>query len=320
MTIIKQQQDPVNNTITTTRVCSMCKRSDSIVTDVESGDVVCSNCGMVISDKIQDINHSERCTFSSEEVMSNKGSRRTGSPTSLAKHDMGLSTIIGRINKDAAGNKLDVITSSSMSRLRTWDIRTQYHTPTKKNLVLAFNELDILKDKLGLSDAAVEKTAYIYRKNQARGLTKGRTTNALLAASVYLACREMGIPRTLKDITAASNLKRKDIARNYRMIISELDLKIPSADPMKCIATVANKANLTESTKRKAISIMNEVIEKEISAGKDPMGLAATVLYLSCLKTGEDTTQFQMAHAAGVTDVTVRNLLRELKIKLKLKD
>jgi transcription initiation factor TFIIB len=50
------------------------------------------------------------------------------------------------------------------------------------------------------------------------------------------------------------------------------------------------------------------------------MGLAATVLYLSCLKTGEDTTQFQMAHAAGVTDVTVRNLLRELKTKLKLKD
>ena len=65
---------------------------------------------------------------------------------------------------------------------------------------------------------------------------------------------------------------------------------------------------------------MNEVIEKQIPAGKDPMGIAATVLYLSCLKTGEDTTQFQMAHAAGVTDVTVRNLLRELKIKLKLKD
>jgi transcription initiation factor TFIIIB Brf1 subunit/transcription initiation factor TFIIB len=58
-------------------------------------------------------------------------------------------------------------------------------------------------------------------------------------------------------------------------------------------------------------------IEKQISAGKKPMGLAATVLYLSCLKTGEDTTQIQMADAAGVTEVTVRNLLRELKTKLK---
>jgi transcription initiation factor TFIIB len=233
---------------------------------------------------------------------------------------MGLSTIIGRINKDAAGNKLDVITSSSMSRLRTWDIRTQYHTPTKKNLVLAFNELDILKDKLGLSDAAVEKTAYIYRKAQARGLVRGKLITAFVTAAIYASCREMEIPWTLKDLTAASNLKRKDIARNYRMIISELCIKIPNADPMKCIAKVANKANLTENTKRQAISIMKEAIEKQISAGKDPMGLAATVLYLSCLKTGEDTTQFQMAHAAGVTDVTVRNLLRELKNKLNLKN
>ena len=320
MTIIKQQQDPINNTITTTTVCSMCKRSDSIVTDPGSGEVICSNCGMVISDKIQDINHSERCTFSSEVMSSNKGNRRTGSPTSLAKHDMGLSTIIGRINKDAAGNKLDAITSSNMSRLRTWDIRTQYHTSTKKNLALAFNELDMLKDKLGLSDAAVEKTAYIYRKAHARGLVRGKLITAFLTAVVYASCREMEIPWTLKDLTAASNLKRKDIARNYRMIISELDLKIPNADPMKCIAKVANNANLTENTKRQAISIMNEVIEKQISAGKKPMGLAATVLYLSCLKTGEDTTQIQMAHAAGVTEVTVRNLLRELKNKLKLKN
>lgn len=316
MTIIKQQQDPVNNNIiTTTAVCSMCKRSDSIVTDAESGEIICSNCGMVISDRIQDINHSERRAFSSEE-MSNKGSRRTGSPTSLAKHDMGLSTIIGRINKDAAGNKLDAITSSNMSRLRTWDIRTQYHTSTKKNLALAFSGLDVMKDKLGLSDAAVEKTAYIYRKAQARGLVRGKSITAFLTAAVYASCREMGIPWTLKDIAAASNIKHKDIARNYRMIISELELKIPNADPMKCIAKVANKANLTENTKRQAISIMKEVIEKQISAGKKPMGLAATVLYLSSLKTGEDTTQIQMADAAGVTEVTVRNLLRELKTNL----
>jgi transcription initiation factor TFIIB len=314
VTIIKQQQDPINNTITTI-VCSICKTSDSIVTDVESGEVICGNCGMVISDKIQDIIHSERRTFSSEEV-STKGNGRTGSPTSLAKHDMGLSTIIGRINKDAAGNKLDVITSSNMSRLRTWDIRTQYHTSTKKNLVVAFNELDMLKDKLGLSDAAVEKTAYIYRKAQARRLVRGKSITAFVTAAVYASCREMGIPWTLKDIAAASNLKRKDIARSYRMIIFELELKIPNADPMKCIAKVANKANLTENTKRHAISIMKEAIEKQISAGKNPMGLAATVLYLSSLKTGEDTTQFQMADAAGVTDVTVRNLLRELKTNL----
>ena len=46
-------------------------------------------------------------------------------------------------------------------------------------------------------------------------------------------------------------------------------------DPMKCIAKVANKANLSERTKRQAITIMNKITKSGVSAGKDPMGLAA---------------------------------------------
>jgi transcription initiation factor TFIIB len=101
-------------------------------------------------------------------------------------------------------------------------------------------------------------------------------------------------------------------------MLSELGLKVPNADPIKCIVKVANKVDLTENTKRQAISIMKEVSKKEISAGKDPMGLAATILYISCLKTGEARTQTQIAHASGVTEVTVRNRLKDLKIKLHL--
>ena len=68
----------------------------------------------------------------------------------------------------------------------------------------------------------------------------------------------------------------------------------------------------------RAISIINDIITKEISTGKDPMDIAATVLYISCLKTGEDRTQTQIANAAGVTDVTLRNRFKELKVKLDL--
>jgi transcription initiation factor TFIIB len=64
------------------------------------------------------------------------------------------------------------------------------------------------------------------------------------------------------------------------------------------------------------MAIMSQVTEKEISAGKDPMGLAATVIYMSCLGTGENKTQIDIAKAAGVTEVTVRNRFKDLKEKL----
>jgi transcription initiation factor TFIIB len=86
------------------------------------------------------------------------------------------------------------------------------------------DELHTLKDKLGLPDAIIEKTAYIYRKSQERGSTRGRSVSALLAAAIYIVCRQMGVPRTLDDIAIISNIKRKSIAKCYRQIIIELDL------------------------------------------------------------------------------------------------
>jgi transcription initiation factor TFIIB len=126
----------------------------------------------------------------------------------------------------------------------------------------------------------------------------------------------MGISTTLKDIAGASNLKRKNIARTYRQLMLELDYKVPNTNPIKCIAKVANKANLSEKTKRQALNIMKKVTENEISAGKDLMGIAATVLYISCIKTGENRSQKDISNAAGVTDATLRNRFKDLKTDL----
>jgi transcription initiation factor TFIIB len=300
-------------------VCSICGKGKgkTVIIDPESGEIICTNCGMVISDKVQDMSRPEWRAFSAEEV---NDRCRTGAPTSLARHDRGLYTIIGRTDKDGAGHKLDAYTYSTIKRLRVWDFRTQSRTATSINLMHAFNELDVLSDKLALPDAAVEKTAYIYRKAQKRGLVRGRSINALLAASAYIACREIEIPRSLRDIASASNIKRKHLAKAYRLLLIELDLKVPLVDQTKCIAKVANMANLSEKTKRQAISIMNEVRKDEIllSAGKNPMGFAATILYVSSINIGENITQNDIAQAAGVTEVTLRNRLKDLKSKLEL--
>jgi transcription initiation factor TFIIB len=185
--------------------------------------------------------------------------------------------------------------------------------------VKAFGQLNRLKEKLGLSDTIVEKAAYIYRKVQERGLIKGRTIDSMLAAAVYSACREMETPITIKDIAAKSNLKRKDIARSYRTLVFELDIRIPAVNPMKCIARVANRLSVSEKTKYQAMNIMKEVVNKKISAGKEPTGLAATVLYASSINTQETIPQRHIADASGVTEVTIRNRFKDLKRLLESK-
>jgi transcription initiation factor TFIIB len=77
-----------------------------------------------------------------------------------------------------------------------------------RNLMKAFEQLNRLKEKLGLSDTIVEDAAYISRKIQERGLIKGRTADAMLAAAMYGACKKVETPRTIKDIATISNIKR----------------------------------------------------------------------------------------------------------------
>jgi transcription initiation factor TFIIB len=268
----------------------------------------------VITDRAQDTSSPEWRAFTVEEMNSKT---RTGAPTSLAVHDMGLSTVIGRTNRDASGQILDASMLSTIKRLRTWDTRIQIHNSEDRNLRQAFRQLDVLKDKLGLSDVIVEKTAYIYRKACERQLPRGRTITGVLTAAMYLACRDMGIPRTLKEISTISNIKRKDIARNYRMLVFELEIVIPIVDPMNCIIRIANRVKLSDKTKRQAVRMMNNIAKEEIivSAGKNPMGFAASVVYLANIITKEDDnmTQIELAEAAGVTEVTIRNICKSLR-------
>jgi transcription initiation factor TFIIB len=293
--------------------CARCGKK-SLVTDNVTGERFCGGCGFVISERIDETGPEWR-SFSKDE---SDDRSRTGSPTSLAMHDMGLATIIGHANKDVTGKPLSASMKSTIERLRTWDSRSQVHEPADRNFRQAFSELDRLKDKLALSNAVIEKTAYIYRKALDKGLVRGRSIPGVLAAALYVACRESGTPRTLNDMSRQINVKRKDISRCYRLLLRELDLNMPVVNPIICTSRIASEAGLSEKVKRRALTILKDANEMEITAGKDPMGLAAAALYLSCVLNGENTTQKVIAMAAGVTEVTIRNRYKGLRESLKI--
>ena len=89
---------------------------------------------------------------------------------------------------------------------------------------------------------------------------------------------------------------------------------MPVVDPVSCVAKIASsKLKISEKSKRYAVKILKEATEKHLASGKDPMGLAASALYLACVKNGEDVTQRAIAQAADVTEVTIRNRYKGLK-------
>ncbi len=296
-----------------TEKCPECA-SKNLIHDYDTGETICGACGLVLYEQMLDKGPEWRA-FTQEE---NASRSRVGTPTSYSVHDKGLSTAISQVDRDAFGRKLPLATRLQMWRLRKWQIRSRVHSSVDRNLAQAMAELDRLSDKVYIPRPIKEKAAVIYRKALDKNLVRGRSIAAIAAAALYAACRGSGTPRTLREIAEASLVDKKDVARCYRLLLRELDVHMPIADPLTYVSKIAEKNGISGKAQGAAIAILREARRKRAAAGKDPIGLAAAALYIACMQNNEKKTQKDIAEAAGVTEVTIRNRYKALKKQLNL--
>jgi len=292
--------------------CPECKSID-IVRDIEMGESVCGNCGLVVEESL--INRgAEWRAFTPQE---SKFRARAGAPTKYSYYDKGLSTTI-RVERDALGRPLSPKVRHQMWRLRSLHLRSNVHASKDRNLNQAMSELQRLSEKLHIPSSVQEMAAVIYRKTLNKGLVRGRSIKAMIAASLYVACRFTKIPRTLKEITEASPRRLKEISRNYRRIVQNLKMEMPIDDPLDYVTKIAEKAGVSCDVEGLAFEIIRTAKNKHVTVGKDPSGLAAVALYMASKLKKEKTKQTRLAKAAGVSEVTLRNREKDLIQKLNL--
>ena len=291
--------------------CDYCHAS-KFVTDQITGETICSSCGFVISENAEDRGMERRL------ISNTTDTARTGPGLSLKMHDKGLNTRIGAQNKDSVGKPLSAKTTQMFSRLRKWDSRSQTKNSADKNLIIALIEFDKVQSKLGLSDTVVERASLFYRKAIERNLIRGRTVKSIAAACLYASCRDLEHHRSLTEIANQFVIKRKEIARAYRILFRELEFTVSVVDPIKSISKIASKIGSSEKTIRKATQILTAAQDAGIIAGKNPEIMAATAIYAACVITGELKSQIEIAEAANTSTVSIRNRIHEFKVKLDL--
>jgi len=274
--------------------------------------VICQNCGKVLEEKISNA-RKDNNLFTTSEYASHFGSK-----SSLRFHDMGLATIIGKFNRDSTGKPVEYKMRPLMKRMRFWDTRSHIKNSSERNLRTALSEMEKLKEKLCLSDAIIERSAYIYRKAARAQLIRGRSINGMVGACVYAACREMDVARTIEDISNNLQGNRSSLAKDYRILFRNLKLTVSVPDPIRCIIQIANNLDIPENAKREAIHIFDTLKEKELIAGKKPYSVAAAVIYMAGIKTRVNLSQQKISKVSGITVVTIRNRYKEFTKHVKL--
>ncbi len=279
---------------TTTNQCPEC---DGRVT-TNTSETVCEDCGLVVND--QRIDHGpEWRSFDKAER------ERTGAPLTVARHDRGLSTEIGR-GTDANGNTLSGRKRRQLGRLRREQKRGKWQSKAERNLAHGLSEVRRLTSALGLSETIRDQACILFRSAQSEDLLRGRSIEGMAAASVHGACRCNGRTRTIDDITEVAQVGASRVTNCYKTLNAELGLPATPMTPSMFVPRLASELDIPDSVRRRAEALAEMAEDEAITTGVSPSGFAGACIYKAACECDQKLTQAQVVDAAGVSPVTLR--------------
>lgn len=293
--------------------CDSCGVTEWIQDD-NRGEVHCGSCGLVVEDTVIDLgaewtNHSDGNDRS-----------RVGAPVNLALSDKGLNTVIDR--KDLWGGRASRNGMNSRAQ-RDWrrrvvlDERSKNRNSRERNLVEA---MKFIRDRGDLPPALEQAAAELYRKAIEKNLVMGRSIRGVAAACVYLTAREANLPRRIEDVAESFDMTKtmaqKELRRTIRLVSRNLGLHHVSG-PAEFMDKFANDLALRPEVLGEARYLWDKVEQMGEWQGKRPSGVAGAILYKAAQMRGQPRTQADVCEVAGVSEVTLRGLLRILEAMLK---
>ncbi|SRR3989338_309642 len=308
------------NTLEIQTSCPECK--SSLIDDVQSGELICSTCGIVVAEQMADYGPETRSTNLEDKM---RLARATGQ-TTYSQHDLGITTEISISTRDFSGKTISSQVANQMYNLRKWQQRVRVSSPRERRLSNVLSRIGETCENVSLSKNVLETASMIYRNLDGKVEVKGKSVTSISAATVYMACKQCNVVRSLEEICRGVcqpkdvKAKTKLAARYYRTLVMELGTDTAPVLTMdKYISKIANLTKTDVRVERLALEISQKTKNNNLADGKAPNGIAAAYLYVASILLGQSVLQRDVSSVAGVTEVTIRNRCKEILASYKLK-
>ena len=278
------------------------------LTNKKSGEIICRECNFVIEDALVDFTDESR-SFDVEDFEKNS---RSGAPFDPRIAD-NLATSIGN-RADLA--KLNTKTKAMIGRIKKKNSWTS--SSFEQNLKHALTNLKLVANQLNIPARVEKEAAEIYRKAAEKNLTLKRSIENIVVGSLYIACRTNDLARSLKEFSELAGTDVKIIAKTYKMLLRELNIKIIPINPVDYTARFASALNMSPKTQTKAVILADQLKKKGLTSGLSPVSVSASTLYIAGLMLKEKRTQREVAEVSGITETTLRNRCKDIIQDLKL--
>lgn len=319
----EQQLDvPYRPNLNVTVICRNCKKTPAnIVDDPSGGNVICGDCGLVLSDHIID-ERSEWRTFANDDQNGDDPSRVGGVTNELNPYEE--ATSIG-FDKNAPGKFRDLMRAQRSQKERT-------HT----NLTQGYRDIDTFANNMGLEKAAIETAKWYFKLVEDNKALRGKAHVDIIATCIFLSCRRNKIARTFREITEQTGATKKAIGRIFKQLeeLAKLSADKKALLVQRAGGAAADAVSSYDRTKHteasdlivrhtaglglpaKVTKVCTAMARKVTAlgtlAGRSPISIASACIYMGCHLMGEPRDAKAIGVRAGVSESTIKGAYKTL--------
>ena len=306
-------------------ICPECRDPNpNIVEEFGSGDLVCGNCGLVLGDRIVDTRSEWRVSciilllpwasleFGAQTFANDEGDdpSRVGAASDPLMEGMEqLDTVISfRDGGSGIAKELQRAASRSQS------------SRSERNLLTAFRDISSWCDQFSLPKTISDIAKQLYKRSDEEKLLRGKPLDAVIAACIFIACRQAHVPRTFREICNLTNVSKKVLGQCYKALEQAFNLTPGSSTtnnsssttsgPENLLVRYCNHLDLPAAVQSICYDIIVAAREHGIADGRSPVSIAGGAIYFTCHLLGKQKSVRDISAVAGVSEGTIKLVYR----------
>jgi|UniRef100_A0A6C0IMP0 transcription initiation factor TFIIB len=297
---------------TTSKEDNLCVQCKSPVMIMDEGFPTCTNrdCCIIYKDTLD---YSPEWRFFNPEDRNSNDPTRCGNPINplLVESSFGCKIICNQKS------------SYEMKRIRKWT-EWQSMPHKEKSLYDEFQFITLMAQNSGIAKMFIDDAMVIHKDISEQKMFRGLNRDGIKAASIYLACRMNGHPRTSHEIAEIFNLDKASATNGCSMAVNiqhniernseYTNGNLCSTQPISFIERFCSKLNYNNELIMLCRFVAKKVHETNMITDNIPQAVAAGIVYFVGINCNQPISKQNIKTITGVSEVTINKCYKKLEL------
>lgn len=216
----------------------------------------------------------------------------------------------------------DNVSSYQMKRLRKWT-EWQATTHKEKSLYEEFQFITIMAQNAGIPKIFIDHAMAIHKDMLEQRMFRGMNRDGIKSASIYIACRLNGCPRTPHEIAEIFKLDKHSATYGCSTAVNILNniernlepsqrIELLTTKPSDFIERYCSNLYLPQNASLLAKFVANKIENERMICDNTPQALAAGIIFFVIQICQLEFSKKDVKQICGVSEVTINKCFKKL--------